>query len=131
MIASKLAGSTNQPEMKPIYTRASESADAYAALESVLACIANRPPRNWTDMDTERYLARLNDLGDLFKKDQRQFAFDSLLTLEQRKRSTELANLIKKQLIDNEVCDPDVVKGALNILNQKYFIEPNNDKSKE
>ena len=113
MIASKLAGNTNQPEMKSLYIRASELADPLAALESVLAFIANRPPRNWTDMDTDRYLGRMNDLGRMFKKDQRQFAFEALLTPDQREQSSKIAQRIRTQILEEDGNDPDVIKGAL------------------
>lgn len=126
MIASKLAGNTNRAEMKPLYMRASESSDPSAALESALAFIANRPPRNWTDLDTDRYLTRVSEMGEIFKRDQRQFVFETMLTPQQREASTELAELIRTQFIEKGIVDPDVIKGALNILNQKFFLGSNN-----
>lgn len=126
IISSKLVGNTNQAVMKSIYFRASDSEDGYAALESILAYIANRPPRNWTDMDTEHFQTRLHDLGEMFQKDQRQFAFEALLTPEQRQKSARIAENIELNILENEHSDSDVIKGALNILNQRYFIEPEN-----
>jgi hypothetical protein len=103
--------------------RASDSEDAYAALESVLAYIANRPPRNWTDLDTDRFQSRLHELGEYFKKDQSQFAFEALLSPQQREKSAQIAKDIEISIFNSEDIDPDVIKGALNILNQRYFME--------
>lgn len=121
VIASQLMGKTNQTVMKPLYTRATDTSDSYAALEKVLAYIANRPPRNWTDMDSDRFLARLNDLGEMFNRDRQQFAFDSFLTPNQQEESERLADLIMHNYLENKKNDINIIKGAINIINKKFF----------
>jgi hypothetical protein len=123
LLASRLESRTNFTEIKPLYKRAAGSTDPLAALESVMGFIANRPPRNWTDFDTDQFKARLNDLGELFIKDQRQYAFEELLSSEQRVQSESVASGIEKLIKNESIHDKDIIKGALNILNQKYFGE--------
>lgn len=120
-VSAKLAAKTNQAYMKPIYARAAGSADSLAALESVLAQIANRPPRNWTDMDTDRYLSKVDEIGQLFQQDQRQFAFEEILSPAQWAQSQKLADALRENLAGLSITDPDVIKGALNVLAQEYF----------
>jgi hypothetical protein len=131
LIASQLVSKTNQPVMKPLYIRATDTKDSFAALEKVLAYIANRPPRNWTDMDSERFLSHLIELGDLFKQDQQQFAFDSLLTPEQQNESEQLAELIINNYLDKKYDDVNIIKGAINILNKKFFNSTKGNESLE
>ncbi len=125
IIASQLMGKTNQTVMKTLYTRATDTSDSYAALEKVLAYIANRPPRNWTDMDSDRYLARLNDLGEMFNRDRQQYAFDSFLTPKQQEESEHLANFLLNHIQRTNHFDPIVIKAAINKLRRK--LEKNMD----
>lgn len=122
-VSAKLESKTNQADMRPVYNRAAGSADELAALESVLAYIANRPPRNWTDMDGERYLSKVDEIGRLFQQDQRQFAFEELLSPKQWAQSQALAGALRENLAAMSITDPDVIKGALNALAQEYFKE--------
>lgn len=121
LIASKLVSNTTQPVMKPLYIRASDTEDTFASLEKVLAYISNRPPRNWTDLDNDRYINRLHELGEMFKRDQQQFAFDALLTDEQRNESERIANKITNFFNDEGIENEDVIKGTLNLLFKKFF----------
>lgn len=122
-VSAKLEGKTNQATMKPIYHRAAGSADSLSALESVLAYIANRPPRNWTDTDSDRYLSKVDEIGRVFQQDERQYAFEEMLSKEQWEESQQLAVSLRQILSGSNITDPDVIKGALNHLAREYFKE--------
>lgn len=65
--AEALARRATHPQLAPLLKRAAEATDSRAALESVLAYIANRPLRTWNDSDAERFEAQAKYLGGLFR----------------------------------------------------------------
>lgn len=67
--AEDLARRVTHPQLSPLLRRVADSTDSRAALESVLAYIANRPLRTWTDADVERFEAQAYYLGDLWREE--------------------------------------------------------------
>ena len=64
-LAPRVAHST----LLPLLKRTVEAADAVSAVESVLALLANRPVRTWTDADAERFEAQAQHVGRLFREE--------------------------------------------------------------
>ena len=62
-----LEGRVAEAELMPFVNRAGAPGDDASVLESVLALIANRPPRSWTDTDQERFPAQAHLVGELFQ----------------------------------------------------------------
>ena len=54
-LAGEMLPFAANPVLLPLLRRAAETTDTRAAQESVLAVIANRPLRTWTDLDTDRF----------------------------------------------------------------------------
>lgn len=119
--AAELAARTTHPNLLPLLKRAAETPEAEAALESVLAYLANRPPRAWTDADTDRFLAQAQTLGELFQAERRGFATDANLSTEQRLRSRQVTDALRQHLEQHYGDDPQVLKTALQILAQEYL----------
>ena len=62
-----LRGRVAHPLLLPFVTRLT-SEDGAAATESVLALLADRPARNWTDGDYERFLSQSRAVGELLRQ---------------------------------------------------------------
>ncbi len=120
-LAGELAARSTHPSLLPLLKRASETPDAQAALESVLAYIANRPPRTWTDADSERFAVQTKVLGELFQSERRGFAADASLSAEQRQSSSRVADDLRRHMEQHYGADPQVLKAALQILAQEYL----------
>jgi len=121
VLARDLAARSTHPSLLPLLKRASETADAQAALESVLAYIANRPPRAWTDADSDRFAAQAQVLGELFQTERRGFAADASLSAEQRHRSRRVADDLRQQMEQQYGAEPQILKAALQMLAQEYL----------
>ncbi len=120
-LAAELAARTTHPYLLPLLKRAAETPEAQAALESALAYLANRPPRAWTDADTDRFAAQAQMLGELFQTERRGFATDASLSAEQRQRSRRVADDLRQHLEQQYGDDPQVLKTALQIVAQEYL----------
>ncbi|MEW5878590.1 MAG: hypothetical protein AB1751_11040 [Acidobacteriota bacterium] len=71
--ATFLRGKVLNPQLVPFLLRAAypsgaESMDEKAALESVLALVAGRPPRSWTDAEVERFPEAARLYGEAFQQ---------------------------------------------------------------
>jgi hypothetical protein len=110
--AEKLAPRVTHPTLIPLLKRAVESADPASALESVLALLANRPVRAWTDADAERFAAQAQHVGRLFREESDDA---DGLPAELQTRSRQIAKQINAYLSGlNE--DPQVLRSALHEL---------------
>ena len=110
--AEKLAPRVTHPTLIPLLKRAVESADPASALESVLALLANRPVRAWTDADAERFAAQAQHVGRLFREESDDA---DGLPAELQTRSRQVAKQINAYLSGlNE--DPQVLRSALREL---------------
>jgi hypothetical protein len=66
--AVELLAVTADSSLLPFLNRAAMEGDDDAVLESVLALLANSPPRHWTDTDAEHYPINAKALGMLYRK---------------------------------------------------------------
>jgi hypothetical protein len=113
--AEQLAPRVTHPALVPLLKRTVESADAVSALESVLALLANRPVRTWTDADVERFEAQAQYVGRLFREEndgERQIA---LLPADLQIRSRQIAKEMNAYLAGLQE-DPQVLRAALQEL---------------
>jgi hypothetical protein len=69
-----LEGRVAEPELIPFVDRAGAPGDDASVLESVLALVANRPPRTWTDTEEERFPPQARVFGEMFQQAQRREA---------------------------------------------------------
>lgn len=113
--AEQLAPRATHPTLIPLLKRAVGSADAASALESILALLANRPVRTWTDADAERFEAQARHVGRLFREESDAEAYANGLPAELQIRSRQIAKQINAYLSElNE--DPQVLRSALREL---------------
>lgn len=113
--AQEIAPRVTHPALVPLLKRTVESADADSALESVLALLANRPMRTWTDADVERFEAQAQYVGHLFHEEsdgERQIA---LLPADLQIRSRQIAQEMNAYLAGLQE-DPQVLRAALQEL---------------
>ena len=113
--ADKIAH-TSDPGLLPLLKRAAETEDEKAALESVLAYIASRPPRTWTDADTDRFQAQAEMLGRSFQTEWVGTLSEITLSPEQREHSRQLADDLRQSIQKSFADDPMVIKAALQML---------------
>lgn len=110
----KMAVRVTHPQLIPLVKRAAEAPNSRTALESVLAFVASRPPRTWTDTDAERFEAQASYLGDLWRAEAGMPVSPSL-SPELHERSQRIANEIEAHLQTLET-DKTVLQTALQIL---------------
>ncbi|MDW8227244.1 MAG: hypothetical protein RMJ60_05545, partial [Anaerolineales bacterium] len=113
--AAELARRVTNPNLLPLLKRASEAADSRAALESVLAFIASRPLRTWTDTDAERFEAQAAYLGDLWRAEQGEPDLQTTLSPEMRARALALAERLESSLRASGE-PPEALRAALQLL---------------
>src|SRR5271157_1952537 len=97
-LAGEMLPYAANPALLPLLRRAAETPDTRAAQESVLALIANRPLRTWTDLDTDRFSAQAQYLGELFRVERNGNAPDAELSPEKRQRSLEIVSDLRHHL---------------------------------
>lgn len=114
-ISREMNGRITQPNLAPLVKRAAEAADPAAALESVLAVIANRPLRAWTDTDVNRFPMLAQSMGQLFLAERNGYLPGLTLTREEKQRSEELTQVLQKQLETLQE-DPRILQAALQKL---------------
>lgn len=114
--AADMLAHTSDNGLLPLLKRASETEDGRAALESVLAFIAGRPPRTWTDADTDRFQVQAKMLGRSFQTEREGTAFEASLSPEQRKNSRKVAEGIREFIQKSFTNDPQILKAALQAL---------------
>lgn len=111
----ELARRVTNPNLLPLLKRAVEAADSHTALESVLAFIASRPPRTWTDTDAERFEAQAAYLGDLWRAERGEMNFHAALSPEIRARALALAERLEDSLRQSGE-PPEALRAALQLL---------------
>lgn len=104
------------PNLASLIKRAAEAADPTSALDSVLALIANRPLRSWTDSDVERFPLLAQSLGQLFLAERNGFLPGITLSQEEQQRSERLSQVLLEQIQASQE-DPRILQAALqNVL---------------
>jgi hypothetical protein len=106
----KMVMRVTHPHLIPLVRRVVEVTDPRSALESVLAFIANRPPRAWSDLDAERFEAQAAYFGNLWRNEA-----DIPLPHHLHERSQKIAQEIEIHLHSLE-SDKQVLQAALRIL---------------
>lgn len=99
--------------LKPFIKRLTAHDDQNAVIDSVLALVANRPPRSWTDYEVERFPSLAKQLGGQFVTATYKF---KVLSTKDEVVCDELVKQLKKQLSDD--ISPHIVKVALSRLLQ-------------
>ncbi len=113
--AEQIAPRVTHPALVPLLKRTVEAADAGSALESVLALLANRPVRTWTDADVERFEAQAQYVGRLFREESDGRGQFALLPPELQLRSRRIAQEVSTYLAGLQE-DPQVLRAALEEL---------------
>jgi len=114
--AANMLAHTSDSGLLPLLKRAAENEDGFAALESALAYIASRPPRTWTDADTDRFQVQAEMLGRSFQTERAGTASEINLSPEQRELSRQLADDLRQRIQQSFADDPKVIKAALQML---------------
>lgn len=118
-ISLEMNGKITNPNLAILIKRSAEAADPAAALESVLALIANRPMRAWTDLDVDRYPMLAQSLGRLFIAERNGYLPGLTLTQEEKQRSQELVKTLQGKITQLQE-DPRVLQAALQKLMEIY-----------
>ena len=116
IFAEDMTARTSEPGLIPLLKRATETEDERAALESVLAFIAGRPPRTWTDAEIDRFQIQAKILGRAFQTEREEAASEVSLSPEQRENSRIVAEKIRKYIQKSFTDDPRVLRAALQVL---------------
>ena len=66
--AVALEPAVTEPQLLAFLRRVTQSPPDASGVESVLALVANRPPRNWSDADVDRFPEAATALGDAFRR---------------------------------------------------------------
>lgn len=114
--AEQLAPRVTQPALLPLLKRAADAADSRAALESVLALIANRPARMWTDADADRFAAQAQHMGRLW---QEQANDEQLVTPVMPNETRQRAEVISSEVeafLSRFNEEPEIVALALRLV---------------
>jgi len=93
--AKKLAGQPLHSSLIPFINRLNAPGDEQTVLEGVLALVAGRPPKNWTDADIERFPGQVAPLGERFVQ---AIHYLGVLTPEDEAKRDELAEKIRRSL---------------------------------
>ena len=123
-LAREMLTQVTNPSLVSILRRAWETPDSVAALESVLAQVANRPPRSWTDRDTEQFSKQVKTLGALFQKEYNSYAPERNLSTEKRQQTQKLVKEFRSHLQKTYKDDPELIRIALQMLIREYLNEP-------
>ncbi|MEN6621616.1 MAG: hypothetical protein ABFD50_08730, partial [Smithella sp.] len=96
--------------------------DATTALDSVLAVIANRPLRTWTDGDVERFPLLAQSLGQLFLAERNGYLPGLTLSKEERLRSEVISQELMQQFQQYQD-HPRILQAAIQKLLDQYRSE--------
>jgi len=123
--AVALEPSVTEPHLLSFLKRVTQSGADASGIESVLALIANRPPRNWSDMDVDRFPEAAVAMGKAFREAARSRGVvsdsDALLdglTPKERREAKNILDRIRSYLRRNVNKDtsPRVLCAALTRL---------------
>mgnify|MGYP000870227064 CR=1 FL=1 len=118
-LAGELTPHVTNSNLLPLLKRAVETQDGRAALESTLAYIANRPYKNWTDIDTDTFAEKVPVFAKMFRTALKGYAPEASLSHEQRRQSRVIAENLRQQLKKAKSEDPQVLRVALQMLLQE------------
>ncbi|MDI3340909.1 MAG: hypothetical protein QJR03_10295 [Sphaerobacter sp.] len=112
--ARALAPIVTLPMIQPFLQRLASEQDDEVALESVLALVANRPVRAWTDRDVERFHTQATLIGERF----REIAVAHMvLSSEEEAQSEALVHQLR-QVIGDDIPTHVLRASLLRLLNE-------------
>jgi hypothetical protein len=97
-LAESLVQVTTNPRLLPLLQRAVGAPDPTSGLDSVLALVAARPLRTWTDADADRFAGQARVVGALFVAERDGLMGEPLLTPEEQKLSEKWAEDLRSIL---------------------------------
>lgn len=104
--AVALEPAVTDPGLSTFLKRVTQSGTDSAGIESVLALVANRPPRNWSDSDVDRFPEAANAIGKAFKRAAHSTGVESsadavfaALTPKDRKQADALAKQVRRYVL--------------------------------
>lgn len=100
-------------DLKPFINRLTVENDLRAIIDSVLAQVAGRPPRSWTDTEVANFPTQAQQIGELFVATTQMY---SVLSEKDEVACNELLNKFKSQL--NNEAPSHIIKVALSRLLQ-------------
>ena len=106
--AKKLEGKPLDDLLKPFIKRLTTQNDLEAVIDSVLALVANRPPRSWTDQEVDSFPSQARQYGDSFLIALQRF---EALSENEEAVCNELMKKIRQQI--NVDVAPHIKKAAL------------------
>ncbi len=106
--AAKLVGKPLHSSLIPFINRLNAPGDEHTVLEGVLAFVATRPPKSWTDTDIERFPGQAAALGERFLQ---AVHYLGVLTPEDEAKSDEVADKIRRSFSSS--VPPHVMRAAL------------------
>lgn len=112
--AQRLAARVTHPQLILLIKHAAETPDSRAALENVLAQIANRPPRTWTDADCDRFAAQAEYLANLWRAETDETELQPILDPETESRACTLAQELQDSLLQRGE-SPQTLRAALRL----------------
>lgn len=114
--AKELEGKAVHARLVPLINRLNALGEDSSVLESVLALVAGKPPKSWSDADFERFHAQAETFGIYFKEAAHLLG---LLTLEEEAQSVQVAEIIRR-ILEKEKIPPHVTRAALARLLQEF-----------
>ena len=114
--AKEMSGRVTQPKLFPLLKRAADATNPDLALESVLAYIANRPLRRWTDADVDRFFSQSEYFGKLFNAERTTHSSEILPNAEIQAFSQEIASQLRNPLLEHYATFPEATIFALRLL---------------
>jgi hypothetical protein len=114
--ARALEAKVTNASLVPFVRRLTIASSEQAVLEGVLALVAERPPRSWTDADIERFPELAQSVGARFAE-ARHLA--GILTAEEVARTAELAAQLRATCLQSGL-PAQVVRAALAHLLQEW-----------
>lgn len=114
--AAVLQPYVSQPNLAPLLKRAAETAEPSAALDSVLAYIANRPPRSWSDSDLTRFRDQAARFGQLFRAERSGYDPLAALSPVQRHEGEQIASHLRQYVDERFDAHLEVKRAALRVV---------------
>lgn len=96
--ARRLAGKPVHASLVPFIARLDAPGEERAVLEGVLALVATRPPKGWTDADIERFPSQAEVIGERFVQ---AVQLLGVLTPKEEEERDKLAEKLRKSLASN------------------------------
>ena len=111
-ICSELTPQVTNLSLLPLLKRASESEDEKESVESVIAYIASRPIRFWSDTDIDRFKEKAQAIGQKFKEERISYLPSPALPPEKLEWCKQIALRIKDEVQHDSSMDPALMRAV-------------------